>query len=101
MSGRSKETFVFADHDSGGIIHVANIKGGERKRPRPIWRLACESGKTLIIDLDVQGMQHRPGQGDRRKRPFLVGIAENEDDDPNQSLASNRPGPINALYSLN
>jgi cellulose biosynthesis protein BcsQ len=57
MGGRSKETFVFADHDCGGIIHVANIKGGVGKTTVATNLAASLSarGKTLIIDLDVQG----------------------------------------------
>jgi cellulose biosynthesis protein BcsQ len=57
MGVRSKEMFVFADHESGGIIHVANIKGGVGKTTvaTNLGASLSRRGKTLIIDLDVQG----------------------------------------------
>ena len=41
----------------GGIIHVANIKGGVGKSTVATNLAACLSrhGRTLVVDLDVQG----------------------------------------------
>ncbi|MBN1127524.1 MAG: peptidoglycan DD-metalloendopeptidase family protein [Chitinispirillaceae bacterium] len=57
MNGRSKETFVFSECNSGGIVHVANIKGGVGKTTVATNLAAslAKRGTTLIIDLDVQG----------------------------------------------
>ncbi|MBN2037415.1 MAG: AAA family ATPase [Chitinispirillaceae bacterium] len=57
MGYRSKETFVFADRNRGGTIHVANIKGGVGKTTvaTNLGAALAKRGKTLIIDLDVQG----------------------------------------------
>jgi cellulose biosynthesis protein BcsQ len=48
---------IFADTDSGGIIHIANIKGGVCKSTVATISHAAFSrqGPTLLIDLDVQG----------------------------------------------
>jgi cellulose biosynthesis protein BcsQ len=48
---------VFADSDSGGVIHVANIKGGVGKSTvaTNLAAVFAAHGPTLIIDLDVQG----------------------------------------------
>jgi len=48
---------VFADSDNGGIIHVANIKGGVGKSTvaTNLGGALAKRGPTLVIDLDVQG----------------------------------------------
>ena len=57
MSSTKHKTLVFADSDNGGIIHVANIKGGVGKSTIATNLAAALSkrGMTLVIDLDVQG----------------------------------------------
>lgn len=57
MSVRAKKALIFADTDSGGIIHIANIKGGVGKSTVATNLAASLSkrGPTLIVDLDVQG----------------------------------------------
>ncbi len=57
MAKQSTKTLVFADADNGGIIHVANIKGGVGKSTVATNLAAglCRRGPTLVIDLDVQG----------------------------------------------
>ena len=57
MGEKAKKTLVFTDTDSGGIIHVANIKGGVGKSTVATNLAATLSkrGPTLVIDLDVQG----------------------------------------------
>jgi cellulose biosynthesis protein BcsQ len=60
----------FSAENRGGIIHVANIKGGVGKSTVATNLAACLSkfGKTLLIDLDVQGsstyaLGYEPRQG--------------------------------------
>ncbi|MBD3316368.1 MAG: AAA family ATPase [Chitinivibrionales bacterium] len=57
MKPKSTKTLIFTDTDNGGIIHVANIKGGVGKSTVAT-NLACNlsrRGPTLIVDIDVQG----------------------------------------------
>ncbi len=57
MANRVPKTLIFADCDNGGIVHVANIKGGVGKSTVATNLAAAFSrkGPTLLIDLDVQG----------------------------------------------
>lgn len=57
MARRGSKTLVFGDKEMGGIIHVANIKGGVGKSTVAT-NLAdglSRKGPTLLVDLDAQG----------------------------------------------
>lgn len=57
MSDKTLEPLVFADTDSGGTIHVTNIKGGVGKSTvaTNLADVLSKRGSTVLIDLDVQG----------------------------------------------
>ncbi|MFP4520749.1 MAG: ParA family protein, partial [Fibrobacterota bacterium] len=51
------QKLIFTEKDKGGILHVANIKGGVGKSTiaTNLASAFSKTGRTLIIDLDVQG----------------------------------------------
>ncbi len=57
MNKTLSKTLVFTDSDCGGVVHVANIKGGVGKSTvaTNLAAALARRGPTLIIDLDVQG----------------------------------------------
>ncbi len=57
MGRRPRNTLVLADSDRGGVVHVANIKGGVGKSTvaTNLAATLAKRGRTLVVDLDVQG----------------------------------------------
>lgn len=57
MGRKPRYSLVIADTDVGGVIHVANIKGGVGKSTvaTNLAATLAKHGRTLVIDLDVQG----------------------------------------------
>ncbi|MFP4012676.1 MAG: AAA family ATPase [Chitinispirillaceae bacterium] len=57
MAEKQKKALIFTDTDKGGIIHIANIKGGVGKSTvaTNLASSLCRRGPTLLVDLDVQG----------------------------------------------
>jgi len=67
--------FVVGRESKGGIIHIANIKGGVGKSTiaTNLAAALAKRGKTLIIDFDVQGnVSHALGFSERKNAASLL-----------------------------
>ena len=67
--------FVIGRESKGGIIHIANIKGGVGKSTiaTNLAAALAKRGKTLIIDFDVQGnVSHALGFSERKSGSSLL-----------------------------
>ena len=71
----SNADFVIGRESKGGIIHIANIKGGVGKSTiaTNLAAVLAKRGKTVIIDFDVQGnVSHALGFSDRNSGSSLL-----------------------------
>ena len=71
----SSADFVIGRESRGGIIHIANIKGGVGKSTiaTNLAAVLAKRGRTLIIDFDVQGnVSHALGFSGRKGGSSLL-----------------------------
>ena len=76
MNTKSHTTLIFADTDNGGIIHVANIKGGVGKSTTAV-NAACglaqrHPQRVLLVDADLR----RPAQHRLANCPRAPGLSD-------------------------